>query len=68
MIGQRNRKGTLVTRRAELLKLLIFAQSQERDQDQGCRIDGLYNVCPPELNELSGEVEQECKENGGWRW
>lgn len=45
MIGQRNRKGTLVTRRAELLKLLIFAQGQERNQEQGRRIDNL-SICP----------------------
>lgn len=43
MIGQRNRKGNLVTRRAELLKLLIFAQGQERNQEQGHRIDCLSN-------------------------
>lgn len=48
MIGQRNRKGTLVTRRAGLLKLLIFALGQERDQDQGRWIDGMY-ICPPEV-------------------
>lgn len=45
MIGRRNRKGTLVTRRAELLKLEIFAQGQERNQEQGRRADSL-SICP----------------------